>query len=420
MLRRATVTYGGRMGTVTGIRSHATSALLRLRGSDPVAALLAMFLAFVGVAVVMHGHRLVTRDSQMFHLFEWLITYEGGFVRRGLSGEVVYVVSAVTGATPDVVVWGLQIVGYAAFLGGCFLIVLRLRPVPWQLWPLLFAPFMFAVPAVAPYAAMRKDVLWLATMGLVGAAVARRRSSAAVVTGLVAMVPVVLMHEASLVLLPYLLAAGSAASWTPALKRLAAGSVLAVVVAAGIAASSGATPTQAQIMCSRVAAEVAASQQVETCTESGAIAWVASDLERGMTTARDQHRGSTSGLVVWVVLAAVGLGPALLAARASVPRWQWRVLQGAVVSSTLGTVALMAVAADWGRFLTLNACGIGVATLVMLAARPENVRRVRIGVPATVTLVLVTAAYATMWAPSHVHPVDAGVLTSAGVPPLSP
>ena len=52
-----------------------------------------------------------------FNVGDWLINYEGGFVRRGLIGEILYVLAKGTGISPVIYLVGLQgIIFFCVFL----------------------------------------------------------------------------------------------------------------------------------------------------------------------------------------------------------------------------------------------------------------------------------------------------------------
>ena len=91
---------------------------------------------------------------------EWMISYAGGFVRRGLPGSLIYNFSIATWINPVYVIWALSVIAYGA------LFVL--------LWKLCFnkidtsfllSPFMLLGPVIGQDTFVRKDVLVLAIYG---------------------------------------------------------------------------------------------------------------------------------------------------------------------------------------------------------------------------------------------------------------
>lgn len=50
-----------------------------------------------------------------FNVGDWLINYEGGFVRRGLIGEVLFLLAKVTGVSPAIYLVGLQSITFGIF-----------------------------------------------------------------------------------------------------------------------------------------------------------------------------------------------------------------------------------------------------------------------------------------------------------------
>ena len=51
---------------------------------------------------------------------EWLISYEGGFVRRGLPGEVIYLISSTFSKSPIVLAWAISVISLIALIALIF------------------------------------------------------------------------------------------------------------------------------------------------------------------------------------------------------------------------------------------------------------------------------------------------------------
>lgn len=91
---------------------------------------------------------------------EWMISYAGGFVRRGLPGSLIYNFSIATWINPIYVIWALCVLAY----GSLFLLL-------WKFsfnkidTAFLLSPFMLLGPVIGQDTFVRKDTLILALYG---------------------------------------------------------------------------------------------------------------------------------------------------------------------------------------------------------------------------------------------------------------
>lgn len=109
------------------------------------------YVAFVGR--LRDALQLFGRES--YQLTEWLINYSAGFVRRGWPGELVALLSAVTGAQANHVV-----VLLSGFLFLTLLLLLVLRTKGRVPLVLMFSPVLMGMPLYGDFM-VRKDVLGL-------------------------------------------------------------------------------------------------------------------------------------------------------------------------------------------------------------------------------------------------------------------
>lgn len=143
---------------------------------------------------------------------DWLINYSGGFIRRGLAGEVLMRWSmARQHAILDLVVW-LKTALYGVV--GAYLMI-RAWTFPRARWPdliWLLAPWALAFGVIDPQGGGRKEVFflaaWVAWIGLRAAAIRipwsdRVRWGVVSVTVLLLSMAVVLVHEGMAVFMPF-------------------------------------------------------------------------------------------------------------------------------------------------------------------------------------------------------------------------
>jgi hypothetical protein len=100
---------------------------------------------------------------------DWLINYHGGFVRRGLIGEVVVEASTLTGIGGQWIVLMLKVGCYAAIYGSAIAILLRGKHVTIASALLLLSPAVLLFDAQNNLLAGRKELFFLAWVGLLAA-----------------------------------------------------------------------------------------------------------------------------------------------------------------------------------------------------------------------------------------------------------
>ena len=170
-----------------------------------------VFLAGIGLWLVILGLFNLRHPSD-WAMGDWLINYSGGFVRRGLTGQIALCLHALR-VPPLWTILLLQWVLYAVVLLQVWHLVRHLR---WNWWraALFFSPATLAFVLLDPPFAYRKDILFFAllalTLGrsLLPSAESDRRSgwSRGLLLTLGCAV-CVLSHEGLIVFFPYLLAA---------------------------------------------------------------------------------------------------------------------------------------------------------------------------------------------------------------------
>lgn len=96
---------------------------------------------------------------------DWLINYQGGFVRRGLAGELIFYLSSFTDTNPGFYVFLIQSVFYSIFLLFSFLLLKREQNIAAYAL-LIFSPFLFLFQINDPQGSFRKEVLYFAILAI--------------------------------------------------------------------------------------------------------------------------------------------------------------------------------------------------------------------------------------------------------------
>jgi len=101
--------------------------------------------------------------TNSFAVFDWLIDYQGGFVRRGLIGEGIHQLAQFTTISPIVFVFALQATAFASFLYFSYAL-LRRRPALAPFALLILSPFLFRFAIHDEQGSFRKEILFFALL----------------------------------------------------------------------------------------------------------------------------------------------------------------------------------------------------------------------------------------------------------------
>lgn len=288
---------------------------------------------------------------------DWLVDYAGGFVRRGLSGELVYALAAVSNGAPLQVIQALLLGLFEVFLA--FFALALWRAGDWRLTLLLGTSPLWLL--VMLHYGPRKDLLLLVPLY---AAVALPRSLDWLVVALVALFPLSLLcSEANFAWTPALIGIAwlRGSGGRPLLLWLASASV---AVFAACLYWRGDPATSAAICASALLHGI----PPDVCV--GAISAIGANAASFTHQISWQPWGST------LTMQLLGYDLPLLA-------WLWlatpwrdrgerRVHALALLACFALSVPLFAVAIDWGRWLMLNLFSAGAFTL-LLRIRAGNV-----------------------------------------------
>ena len=118
------------------------------------------FFIFFSTIIIIFNFSQFVFERSLSQYSDWLINYQGGFVRRGLSGEIFFKIFQITSIPLDIVV--LIFVSFFYILFGFFLIKI-IKPIKLSSlnWFLIFSPFSFLYPVMEQKVSGRKDILFL-------------------------------------------------------------------------------------------------------------------------------------------------------------------------------------------------------------------------------------------------------------------
>lgn len=320
-----------------------------------------VFIAFFVSGAVDAVHRYLLRDG--FAFGDWLINYQGGFVRRGLLGEVVYELYRATGVNPGVYVLLLQLALYSAFLVFSYLLLRRQNPVSYSF--LIFAPFVFMYHDEVGF---RKEQIFLTLMAFsvwLSQAMAGRRAQFMFIIVLALYPLAVLSHEMLLAFLPYLLAACALWKQRPSRRQdawIVSLSFLSVVCFSAV------------LLYGRTAG-VGAERILESLRTAGYPSGAATlFLNDSLSTAHQRVRevfvwGNYTNYTLTVALGLLAFLPIRERCRHLA---RHRLCLSAIGASVALSIPLFLFAHDWGRFIRIHAVALFLLSLGTPAERRER------------------------------------------------
>ncbi|NPA06910.1 MAG: hypothetical protein GXO54_05840 [Chloroflexi bacterium] len=306
------------------------------------------------------------RQRQAWVMGDWLIHYASGFVRRGLLGQILIMLSRATGLKPGVFVVLTILSVYAGFL---FWAMRALQQQP-RIMPFLLAlmaPFLFLYPLWQWQGAYRKEILLFALYAWLVQSVARAPDTVFPRTAFaLTLLPLILLsHEGLMAWAPFLLVPlfvhrPKPKQW-PARWRYSLFVLVGInLVAWLVALAARGTPEQSQ------AIRQALKAMHYDIPAPGAIVWLAKPAAPLITKqcTRWIHEGwRWLGLLALVSIAYLPLGPRL--ARF----WRVRGIRALWLLSAGMMLGLMCVALDWGRFVHIYGM---MLFLSLLSVRDEH------------------------------------------------
>jgi len=101
-----------------------------------------------------------------FNIGDWLINYQGGFVRRGLVGEFLFLLSRISGINPAILLICLQIFIFSMYFYFTYKVLQR-RSSLLRYSILIFSPFIFTFAINSQAGGYRKEILYFAVLAFI-------------------------------------------------------------------------------------------------------------------------------------------------------------------------------------------------------------------------------------------------------------
>lgn len=159
-------------------------------------------LAVAAAGLFLHAAWLATHEGDAWQTGDWLISYAGGYVRRGLVGELI----ALWSASGSQVLWWVFAFQYGSYLILTALVVwLFLGTTKSAAWVILvLSPAFMLFPSMNPVGGMRKELLVLVAIALMGLVIRFRLARFLAVVSVLIFGVASFSHESGALLIPVL------------------------------------------------------------------------------------------------------------------------------------------------------------------------------------------------------------------------
>lgn len=342
---------GQRSSLCKGVDGQASSPWVR--------AGLVLYLLFVFLITALIGFRAFA-SNDFWKIGDWLINYQGGFVRRGLPGEIFLSLSSWTALPASVFAFGAQILSYIVYFVFTGLLLIRQsRLLPMAL--LIISPYIFLFQIHDTSGGYRKEIIYFSVLAIVAwsaGSIRRDRFERAMIIVLLAYPMVILAHEMLAVFLPYILAIyiGNKKLDRQLILRIG-GLVTPSVIAFAMSLKYPGTAEQVVAICNSLEGYAPTN-----CHEGGAIGWLQRSAEHGLNKVYEkvQKYHYIESYLFATVLAAIAYIPISTRVR---KLWSDTPLRILILISVIGSLPLFVFAVDWGRFIYIHLFSLFIVLL---------------------------------------------------------
>ncbi len=120
--------------------------------------ILILYFIYLLFGICVYSILQINEFPQKYVFTEWLINYQGGFVRRGLLGELIFYISSISKIEIKFLILFFQLFFYSIYFIFYYLLFSKIRVnFFWIL--IIFSPILFAYPLIELMSLGRKDIL---------------------------------------------------------------------------------------------------------------------------------------------------------------------------------------------------------------------------------------------------------------------
>lgn len=309
---------------------------------------LPIYLVFIFLTTLI-GAYVGFLEHNSWKMGDWLINYQGGMIRRGFLGELIYLLSVKTHISPGLLVFTLQTLFYGLFLYFSYSLLVNQKKIL-SFVLLIFSPFLFLFQIYDFQGGYRKEIIYFALIAyLTWSAVAytKKNFERILYISLILYPLIILSHEMLAFYLPYLIVIYF--SVVPYSKnRLVKISILILPSLLSFAVSLYYSGMSHQIIAIRESLK-----DVDYQIILGSITWLDKTTEYAVNQVllTIKNNSYLTFYLVTLLLALVAFIPVRTRFK---PYFKNKLLFGLILLSIFSSFALFAVAMDWGRFIYIH------------------------------------------------------------------
>ncbi|NOQ64671.1 MAG: hypothetical protein GQ582_09190 [Methyloprofundus sp.] len=320
---------------------------------------------------------------------DWLINYQGGFIRRGFLGEFFYQVSIYTHINPGFYVLLLQIFLYAIILYFSYCLLKNDKNLLSYIF-LIFSPYIFTFHIYNDYGGIRKEIIFVAILVFIVylANLKDDKVFEKYFYRILLFYPlVILTHEMLAVFLPYIIAAYVIKNNGLTIeKSINIGLLLIPSIVSFIAVLyySGNSLQVDEIFNSLAKANYP--------VEGGAIDWLDKGVSFGISALDHTLIDlSISDFLIMVLVSFIAYIPIYKKVSIIIKN---KPAFGLVMTSIVGSLVLFFIAIDWGRFLYVHLIAFFLLSLLIESDENSFCIKNKLNV---IPLLLLFIAYSSLW-----------------------
>lgn len=290
--------------------------------------------------------------NHQWKIGDWLINYQGGMIRRGLLGELVYQLSYITNINPGIYILALQILLYGIFLFFSYHLLKKQRNLlPYSI--LIVSPFIFTFQINDLVGGFRKEIIYIALLAFItwAANVKEHKSFEKYFYITLFLYPaVILTHEMLAIFLPYLLVVYVSVTALNKKKLL----LLSLLLLPNIVSFLTAMHYSGEA--NQIKAILNSLSNANYVIGNGAITWLNKSASFGINKVVEQL--TTKNYIFYllnIIFASVAFIP-LYQKIQDITRNKLALLL--IITSMIGSIGLFLVAIDWGRFIYIHLISI--------------------------------------------------------------
>jgi len=295
---------------------------------------------------------------------DWLINYQGGMVRRGLLGELIYQLAHITKINPGIYVVLFQMIFFTVFFAFSYVLLKRQNSLlPYAL--LIFSPYIFTFQINDLAGGFRKEIIFFAILSfIVWSATVRENKSFENFFYITLLVypAVILTHEMLILFMPYLLVVYVMTVKLTKKRFLLVSFLLIPSIFALLVTIYYSTITTSQV--GEIFSSIARENYVLT---GGAIAYLDKDVSHLRSVLigfmKLNHYEYYGLIAAFSLIAYIPIRKKLsLITRNKLSLFL-------ILTSLFGTIGLNFFVADWGRSIYINLVSIFILSLMI----PQNI-----------------------------------------------